>query len=167
MNNDLEGFNFTKPTESEMSGQWQPVPDGEYALVAHDAIWKDTANGRRLNVTFKIVGGDFDGQFVYDGFNLVNSNERAETISRELFAKMATAMGVNPEAIKSTQELLNKRTMAWIVVGEYTNKQGETVKTNNVKKYWAMNGAAATPSPVTTTPQPNGTAQQQSSAPWA
>ena len=101
----MAGFGFDT-TEYEDGGDFEVMPKGEYTLKATEADLKNTkaGNGKYLSVTFEVVKGQYTGRKVWQNFNIVNPNEKAERIGREQVSGWARAAG-KPNANDSDQLL--------------------------------------------------------------
>lgn len=101
------GFDISEVEVSER-GDFEIMPKGEYTLKATDAELKSTkkGDGKYLSVTFEIVKGQYTGRKVWQNFNVVNPNEKAEQIGREQVAGWARAAG-KPNA-RDSDDLLER-----------------------------------------------------------
>ena len=102
------GFDVSDVEVSER-GNYDPMPKGEYTLKATDAELKETArgDGTYLAVTFEVVKpAQYNGRKVWQNFNIVNPNEKAEKIGREQVAGWARAAG-RPNA-RDSDELIER-----------------------------------------------------------
>lgn len=102
------GFDVADVEVSER-GNYDPMPKGEYTLKATDAELKDTSrgDGTYLAVTFEVIKpAQYNGRKVWQNFNIVNPNEKAEKIGREQVAGWARAAG-KPNA-RDSDELIER-----------------------------------------------------------
>jgi hypothetical protein len=91
-------------------GSFEPIPVGDYVLVIEDSELKPSkaalkdADGNadlplesyhslRLNLKFKVVGGDYDGRIIFNGLNIKNPNAQAVEISQKELATICRAVG--------------------------------------------------------------------------
>ena len=141
------GFNVADVTP-DAPVSYDPIPAGEYRLKALEAEEKqNSANtGSYINVKFQVVGGDYDGRFIWNMFNINNQSEKAQQIGRQQLVAWATACG-KPDA-DDTDKLLEKAFMASISIDPA--KDGYAAK-NRIRaflfeKAGAASGSAGKPS---------------------
>jgi len=70
---------------SQAQAEYTPIPEGDYTLVIEKAETKPTkaGTGERLNLQFKVDGGDFDGRKVFHGLNIRNPSDVAVAIAKK------------------------------------------------------------------------------------
>lgn len=173
--NDLSqalGYNFVAD-EVEISS-YEPVPEGEYAVMITEAKLQATSTGGQMLVfDYTIQGSAHDGRVVTDRLNIVNKKEKTQKIALESLAKLSLAVGINSP--KLIDEYVNKRLKIKVIVQEgkpYVNSFGEEKPgnpQNSVRGYYPINssGASVAPKQPETTVAP---AEQPSAAPtrpWA
>lgn len=102
----MAGFGFDTTEYESSGGDFEVMPKGEYTLKATEAEMKNTkaGNGKYLSVTFEVVKGQYAGRKVWQNFNVLNPNEKAEKIGREQVSGWARASG-KPNATDSDQLL--------------------------------------------------------------
>ena len=90
------------------TGSYDPLPDGEYTLMALEAEEKNTAagTGSYIKAKFEVIKGDHKGRWVWMNFNINNPSEKAQKIGRQQLVAWATACG-KPDA-DDTDKLINK-----------------------------------------------------------
>jgi hypothetical protein len=91
-------------------GSFDVIPIDEYVAMIDDSSIKpskkavEDANGNadlpldsyhslRLNFKFKVIGGEYDGRFVFAGLNIKNPNAQAVEISQKELATICRAAG--------------------------------------------------------------------------
>jgi hypothetical protein len=106
------GFDTSEVDVNDIpSGNYDPIPDGEYTLVALDAEEKSTASGgEMIKVKFEVVGGEHNGRFIWQNFNIVNKSEMAQKIGRQQLVAWATACG--KADCDDTDKLIGKKFQA-------------------------------------------------------
>jgi hypothetical protein len=157
----LSGFNAEEweDTSSE-SGGFEPLPPGDYTMLAIDSEMKETRKGgERLNFQWEIIEGEHKGRYIWDGFNLKNASEKAVKISKSELASLCRACGVmSPD---DSAQLHNIPITARVKIGKWIDGEGNEQTTNNVGKFRPATATAATASAAVTAD--NG----QQRAPWA
>lgn len=112
-------------------GNYDPIPEGEYTLKALDAEEKETqSGGTMIKVKFEVVGGEYDGRWIWQNFNTVNRNEKAQNIGRAQLAAWGAACG-KPDA-DDTDKLLDKKFKALVDIQAGT---GGYKDSNRVKAF--------------------------------
>ena len=106
------GFDTSEVDVNDIpSGNYDPIPDGEYTLVALDAEEKSTASGgEMIKVKFEVVGGEHNGRYIWQNFNVVNKSEQAQKIGRQQLVAWATACG--KADCDDTDKLIGKKFQA-------------------------------------------------------
>lgn len=103
------GFDVSEvdATQQGGGGSREPIPDGDYTLKALEAEEKATSTGgTMIKVKFEVVGGEHNGHWIWQNFNVVNKSEKAQQIGRQQIVAWATACG-KPNA-DDTDKLLDK-----------------------------------------------------------
>lgn len=84
------------------------VPDGDHIATIVDAEVKSTQNGGRMvALKFELA----NGVNLFENYNVINQNPKAEQIGRGQLKSVARACGIEEEALKtvSTQQLCGKQ----------------------------------------------------------
>jgi hypothetical protein len=78
---------------------YAPIPEGIYEARVDRAEMKPTKDGtgKRLVLMWRIIGPSHRGRTVLVGLNVVNRNERAQTIARRQLAQLLDAVGLPGE----------------------------------------------------------------------
>tara|TARA_R100000935_G_C2814068_1_gene156428 strand:+ start:53 stop:556 length:504 start_codon:yes stop_codon:yes gene_type:complete len=147
-------FNFD-PSEVEASTyssdqSYEIMPDGEYKLMGVDAEEKQTQkkNGSYINAKFEVVGGEHNGRFIWQNFNIINPNETAQRIGRQELVAWATACGKG--TADDTDKLLGKVFSAKVGVEKGT---GGYADSNRIKAF-LIGAPTKAPAPMNTTAAP-------------
>lgn len=124
-------LNFDATTVAPDVG-YEPVPEGNYTVVITESELAATksGNGQRLAIEFTIVGGQYEGRKLFDGFNIDNPNEKAVQISKAQLSSLCHA--VNVLRPRDSVELHNIPLDVKVVV-ERRNDNGEPQ--NRIKKF--------------------------------
>lgn len=74
----------------------EPIPGGWYDAKVTDSNVTPTKDGTglRLNLTFTVIGGQFDGRKVFEGLNIKNKSEKAQQIAHEQLSAICHAVGI-------------------------------------------------------------------------
>ena len=91
-------INFDARTVQPDAGRMGPVPAAWYnfAVTESEVVpgKSDPINAARLNITCKILDGEYKGRTVYHGFNIKNPSAKAMEISFAQLSAIAHAVGV-------------------------------------------------------------------------
>lgn len=124
------GFNLSDiaPDTGAGGGSYDPIPEGEYTLRALEAEEKTTAkgDGQYIKVKFEVTRGEHEGRLLWQNFNTVNPNEKAEQIGRGQLSAWATACG-RPDA-DDTDKLLDRPFKASVVIEKGKNGYSDSNK---------------------------------------
>jgi len=125
------GFDVTEiapDTGAGGGGNYDPIPEGEYTLRALEAEEKTTAkgDGEYIKVKFEVVKGEHEGRLLWQNFNTVNPNPKAQQIGRGQLKAWATACG-KPDA-DDTDKLLERAFKASVVIEKGTNGYADSNK---------------------------------------
>ena len=124
---------FSRKGDEGKVGEFKALPEGWYTAQIVKSEVKDTSkkDGKRLNLQFKIIGGEFDKRVVFEGLNIVNPNPQAVEISKRLMNSIYDAIGV--EEIEDTQELHGIPMKVKLGIKPATAQWPESNKIVNVK----------------------------------
>lgn len=87
------GFNLGE-VKPDAGGFGDPIPEGWYKLQADEGSIEDTnGGGQAANFRYVVEEGDFKGRKIFQGFNIFNASEQAQSIGRAQLAAFATAIG--------------------------------------------------------------------------
>lgn len=148
------------------SAAFEPIPAGKYNAIISATEIKPTStgNGKRLNITFDIVGGEYNNRKVFEGLNIENPNQDAQRISLENLSAICHAVGVLN--LTQTEQLHNK---PLTIVVKIKPASGEYDAKNVIKGYEAAGAAggstgASRPTSGGTTARPAAAAAQRPAA---
>lgn len=142
-------FGFS-PAEVDVNAQatYDPLPRGDYKMKCLDAELKDTkAGGQYIEAKFEVVGGEYDGRFVWNNFNIVNASEKAQNIGRQQLVSWATACG-KPDA-EDTDKLIDRPFMCSLTIEKGT---GTYADSNRISAFLFDKGEASPGKPVASKP---------------
>lgn len=152
-----------KPSEVPPS-EYELLPAGDYAAIIESSEVKPSRSGHMLVITFAVLSGTHDGKKVIERLNIVNQSEKTELISRQIFAKICDAIGL--DNVTDTAQILNKRLKIGVEVekgvGTFINKSGEErpcFDKNIIKRYMPLN--TVSPSEKANTVQSETVAQDE------
>jgi len=103
------GLDLTETPESGLT-----IPPGNYVVIADEAEVKDTKNGtgQYINVKFKVLGGKFDGRFLFQMFNIKNANPKAVEIGLSQLKTFMKCAGVQDFKLTSALDLVGLKALA-------------------------------------------------------
>lgn len=106
------GFDVSEVDVNDIpQGNYDPVPEGEYTLMALDSEGKETSTGgQMIKVKFEVADGEHKGRFIWQNFNTVNKSEVAQRIGRQQLVAWATSCG-KPDC-DDTFKLIGKKCRA-------------------------------------------------------
>ena len=142
-------LNFDSTTVE--SGDFEPIPVGEYRAMITASEMKDTAAGRgdkRLELRFEIVDGKHKGRLLFENLNLIRVGKTDKDATTIKIAQQRLKMiceAVGKTHIKDSAELHNKPMLINVVIeaGSGTYKDRNAIKT-----YKALGPIAAPAAPV-------------------
>ena len=117
-----------EPAEDNFS----PVPEGIYEARVDRAEMKPTKDGtgKRLVLMWRIIGPSHRGRTVLVGLNVVNKNEKAQTIARRQLAQLLDAVGLPGE--RDMARLIDCECLISVVVRPAANGYEAS---NDVKRF--------------------------------
>lgn len=129
------GFNAA---EVEPSKAMEPLPNGWYNVQIEASEMKpaSTAGNEYLELTMKVLDGDFEGRKVFDRLNIINASEVAQQIAYEQLSAICHATGVIN--VEDSEELHGKPFMAKVKFKPATEQYEAG---NDVKGYQACDGS--------------------------
>lgn len=140
MTGNLSSLNFDANTVDTSGNDFDPIPNGEYPVMAVASEMRPTkaGTGQYLQLELEVMDGPYKGRKVWDRLNLDNPNEKAVQIAKAQFAALCTAVGV-PTPQDSSQ-LHNRPVIAKVRVSPARDGYDAS---NDVKGYKAIGGAPA------------------------
>lgn len=100
----LNGVN----TNAEPSGDFEPLPIGDYpAVITKDEVKSaKSGNGDYLSLSIKVIDGQYKNRTLFTILNLWNANPKAKEIAERELAAIKAAVGVTD--LRDTSQLHNK-----------------------------------------------------------
>lgn len=140
--------------DTKASSGFELIPNGTYLARVEKAELLDTkaGDGKRVNCTITIIGGEYDGRKIWQNFNVVNKNPQAVEISMQEMKSMMLASGLSEDrcVVKNVTDL--EGMSFGIVVGVKDER-------NVIKRFESM-------ATDTMTPASKSKATKSSSIPW-
>lgn len=135
----MASFNFNADSVAPSVG-FEPIPAGKYPAIIEASEIKPTqaGTGKRLNLTFSILGGEFANRKIFEGLNIENPNADAQRISLENLSAICHAVGV--KNLTNTEQLHNKPLTISVRIKAAS---GDYEARNVIKGYEAASGAGA------------------------
>lgn len=164
-----ELFDLYDPNEVETrsSGDFSPLPTGDYVMQMISSDWKDTksGSGRYIKFEFEVLDGEYAGCRYWEHVNLINNNDTAVKIAKETLKEVAAAVGIHG-ALRDTQELHFKP-----LVGKIRCKprKDDPTQMENTARFAPLDGAAPSAAPrvaVSATAAPRAAAPAAAPKPW-
>ncbi len=132
----LGNFNAT---EHEPQQTYDLLPPGDYqAMIVKSEMKETKAGGTRLALELVILDGPAKDRRLWDGLNLVNSNQTAVDIANRTLSSICHATG--QLGAKDSEELHNIPMMVKVAIKA---AQGQYSAGNEVKGYSALRSAGA------------------------
>jgi hypothetical protein len=134
------------------SGNYEPIPDGEYQLMCEEAEQRQTkaGTGYYIRAKFRVLGPSSANRIIFMNFNTHNPSAKAEEIGRRQLAGWARACGT-PNAADSDQ-LINRAFSADVGTEKGSGDYGPQ---NIITAFKAPNGDSRAPSaPAAAKPTP-------------
>jgi hypothetical protein len=103
-----------KDEERETSGGFKAFERGWYRMLIDQTDYLPTksGDGKRLSITLLCLDGPNKGRLVFEGLNLENPSEMAQSIARRDLYDIAVAIGhKNPTKIGKSEEIEGKAMM--------------------------------------------------------
>lgn len=87
---------------------FEPIPAGWYdaKITASEIKPTKDGSGKRLNLTFEIIGGDYNNRKVFEGLNIQNTSDKAQQIAQEQLSAICHSISVIQ--LKNTDQLHGK-----------------------------------------------------------
>lgn len=139
-------LNFDATNVAPSTGR-EPIPGGLYLAKITTAEIKPTndGSGKRLNLQFKVMGGEFDGRVVFAGLNIENKSEQAQKIAQGELSAICHA--INVLKLTSTDQLLEKPLRIKVKIKAATMENGaeKYPARNEIDSYEAAGNGSAGP----------------------
>ncbi len=153
------GFN-TRDVAPE--GDFSPIPAARYHVEIQDAKLEPTkdAQGKLVNVKFKVIGPGYAGRILFARFNIVNKSEIAQRIGRGQLSALAHACAL--DEMQDTDQLLGRELAVRVDIEE-----GPKAPQHGVKGFYALITQVVTLRPTAAAnPQPAPAVEPKRRAPW-
>ena len=93
--------------------EMKPFVPSEQLLVVSDVKERTTQKGgKAINLTFEIVGGDFNRWKVTKNFNIVNESEKAQEIGLQQLKTFMHCAGMDTTKLEKINDLMNQKVRA-------------------------------------------------------
>lgn len=94
--------------EVETQSSLEALPAGPYtvAIIESDCVVKDTAQGRRINVTYEVQSGPYQGRKGWDKFDIdrvANTKDGPKMIDLSRFKTLVAALGFDTPPSDTSQ----------------------------------------------------------------
>ena len=140
------------------------VPPGRYRarIIESEMIpTKKGDGGEYLQLTWSILGGDFDDKYVWQRLNIVNKSDRAQSIAKRQLKNLMNALNV--EELDDSEQLHDQPLDIDVVIEKGTNGYSDK---NDVKGFYS-NIPSPAPAPAPAAPSaPQKEPGQRSPRPW-
>lgn len=132
-----ETFNANEMPES--TGDFAPLPAGEYQVKVADATIQTTkaGTGQYIKLRLDVIGPTHAGRVLFSNLNIRNPNPKAEEIGRQQLGAVMRAIGL--PSLQDTDQLVGGHMLVKVTVKD-DEQYGSS---NEVKAYKAMAGSPA------------------------
>lgn len=137
--NDDLNLDFDTAAVEPETNDYSPIPEGVYEARIERAEMKPTRDGtgKRLVLMFRVCGPSHVGRTVLVGLNVVNANDKAQTIARRQLAQLLGAVGLPGE--RDMGLLIDKECAISVVIRAAQNGYEAS---NDVKRFGALEAVA-------------------------
>lgn len=119
------GFEYAGDTEDLNKNDFdrKPLPDGEYMVDIQNSDYRDnaTGTGSYVMVEFQVIDGEHASRKLWANYNIIHTNEQAQEIGQQQFAKLCLATLGKPSCA-DTDDLIGRQ----IIVGVGLDKKDPT-----------------------------------------
>ena len=141
------------------------IPPGRYParIVASEMRTTTKGDGEYLQLTWSILGGDFDDKYVWQRLNIVNKSDRAQSIAKRQLKNLMNALNV--EELDDSEQLHDQPLDIDVVIEKGTNGYSDK---NDVKGFYSnIPSPAPAPAPAApSAPQKESGPGQRRPRPW-
>ncbi len=111
------------------------LPKGEYSIIVDDAVIKETKDGTGsyINMKLKLIGGNYDGRFLFTMFNIKNKNPEATAIGLSQLKTFCKVSGRGDKPLTDVTQLVGFKAVA--VVKTKEDSYGEKNVVSYFKPY--------------------------------
>ena len=157
----MAALNFNA-AEVQPQQSFDALPPGRYEAIISASEMKDTkaGTGQYLQLTFDVVGGQYEGRKLWSRLNLVNPNATAVQIAERELSAICHCVGI---LVPADSEELHDALLVIDVIQELNPMSGQ--QTNRIKGY----SQVSAPAPKAKPDAPAGfaTGKVAPAAPWA
>lgn len=109
----------------KVQNNFKPIPSGNYNVILDETEMKDTKSGtgQYINCKFKVLGGEYEGKFLFHMFNIKNDNPKAVEIGLQQLKAFMECAGMTDYKLTSVTQLVGYKASA--VVKIKTDEYGE------------------------------------------
>ena len=133
------------------SGNFEPLPAGDYQVTVESAEIKTTNDGagQYIKLKMKVTGPTHAGRIVFSNLNIRNKSPKAEEIGRQQLGDLMRAIGL--PTLADTDQLVGGNLVVKLAIKP---ADGQYEAGNEVKAYKALQGSVA-PAPAFAAPERN------------
>lgn len=137
---DLQFLNID-PTEDVRSGDFAPIPAGEYNLLVEEAESKRTKNGegQYIRLRLQVLDGKHKGRVLYHNITVQNTSDKAVEIGRKALIILSRCKG---KPLTDSAQLIGIAVRAKVKIRPAQNGYEEQ---NEVSAYLGPVGGDSTP----------------------
>jgi hypothetical protein len=152
----MAALNFNA-AEVQPQQSFDALPPGRYEAIISASEMKDTkaGTGQYLQLTFDVVGGQYEGRKLWSRLNLVNPNATAVQIAERELSAICHCVGI---LVPADSEELHDALLVIDVIQELNPQSGQ--QTNRIKGY----SQVSAPAPKA---KPAAPAAGKGATPWA
>jgi len=157
----MAALNFNA-AEVQPQQSFDALPPGRYEAIISASEMKDTkaGTGQYLQLTFDVVGGQYEGRKLWSRLNLVNPNATAVQIAERELSAICHCVGI---LVPADSEELHDALLVIDVIQELNPMSGQ--QTNRIKGYSQVSAPAVKAKPDA--PAGFATGKVAPAAPWA
>lgn len=146
----------------EPQQSFDALPPGRYEAIISASEMKDTkaGTGQYLQLTFDVVGGQYEGRKLWSRLNLVNPNATAVQIAEGELSAICHCVGI---LVPQDSEELHDALLVIDVIQELNPQSGQ--QTNRIKGYSQVSAPAPKAKPAA--PAGFATGKVAPAEPWA
>ena len=146
----------------EPQQSFDALPPGRYEAIISESEMKDTKSGtgQYLQLTFDVVGGQYEGRKLWSRLNLVNPNATAVQIAERELSAICHCVGI---LVPQDSEELHDALLVIDVIQELNPMSGQ--QTNRIKGYSQVSAPAVKAKPAA--PAGFSTGKVAPATPWA
>ena len=157
----MAALNFNA-AEVQPQQSFDALPPGRYEAIISASEMKDTKaeTGQYLQLTFDVVGGQYEGRKLWSRLNLVNPNATAVQIAERELSAICHCVGI---LVPADSEELHDALLVIDVIQELNPMSGQ--QTNRIKGYSQVSAPAPKAKPAA--PAGFATGKVATATPWA